>query len=55
MAAANINPKSTYAEDTFTCEERSLIARARRELRQGKYVTLAHLERDLLRKLPRRR
>ena len=51
----NIIPKLPYAEDTFSPEETALIARARREMREGEYITLAELERDLARKRPPRR
>jgi AbrB family looped-hinge helix DNA binding protein len=52
----NIIPKLPYADDTFSPAETALIARARREMREGKYLTLAELEQDLARKRsPRRR
>ena len=44
----NIIPKLPYAEDQFT-------PGARREINQGKFVTLAELEHDLARKPPSRR
>ena len=46
----NIVPKLPYADDTFTRAERAQIAKARREMREGKYVTLAQLEHELARK-----
>ena len=48
----NIVSKLPYADDTFTREEKALIAKARREMREGEYVTLAQLENDLARKRP---
>jgi AbrB family looped-hinge helix DNA binding protein len=42
-------------DDTLTTEESALIAKARREMREGKYVTLAQLEHDLAHKRPPRR
>jgi AbrB family looped-hinge helix DNA binding protein len=51
----NIIPKLPYADDTFSPEEMALIAKARREMREGKYITLAELEHDLARKRPARR
>ncbi|HEV2199422.1 MAG TPA: AbrB/MazE/SpoVT family DNA-binding domain-containing protein [Bryobacteraceae bacterium] len=51
----NIIPKLPYADDTFTPEETAQIIRARQEMREGKYVTLAELEHDLARKYPPRR
>jgi antitoxin component of MazEF toxin-antitoxin module len=43
-------------DDVLSPEESSLIARARREMREGKYVTLAQVEYDLAHKRsPRRR
>lgn len=51
----NIVPKLPYADDTFTPEETALIIKARREMREGKYVTLAELEHDLAHKRPSRR
>ena len=51
-----IKPKRLVdPDDTFTSEESALIAKARREMREGKYVTLAQLEHDLARKRPPRR
>jgi len=37
-------------DDILSPEESSLIAKARREMREGKYVTLAQVEYDLARK-----
>jgi AbrB family looped-hinge helix DNA binding protein len=51
----NIIPKSPYAKDTFTEEETAKITKARREMREGKFVTLAELENDLASKRPSRR
>jgi AbrB family looped-hinge helix DNA binding protein len=51
----NIIPKLPYADDTFSSEETALIARARREMREGKYLTLAELEHELAHKRPPRR
>ena len=51
----NIIPKLPYADDTFSPEETAMIATARREMREGKYLTLAELEHDLARKRPPRR
>jgi len=51
----NIVPKLPYADDTFTPEETALIIKARQEMREGKYVTLAELEHDLAHKRPSRR
>ena len=51
----NIIPKLPYAEDTFSPEETALITKARREMREGKYQTLAELEHDLAHKRPPRR
>jgi antitoxin component of MazEF toxin-antitoxin module len=43
-------------DDILSSEENSLIAKARREMREGKYVTLAQVEYDLAHKRsPRRR
>jgi AbrB family looped-hinge helix DNA binding protein len=51
----NIVPKLPYAEDTVTSEETAQILQARRQMREGKYVTLAHLEHELAHKRPPRR
>jgi AbrB family looped-hinge helix DNA binding protein len=51
----NIVPKLPYANDTFTAEEMSMIGTARKEMREGKSVTLDQLEHDLARKRPSRR
>jgi AbrB family looped-hinge helix DNA binding protein len=52
-----IKPKRVVdPDDLLTPEESALIAKARREMRAGKYVTLAQLEYDLAHKgSPRRR
>jgi AbrB family looped-hinge helix DNA binding protein len=50
----NIIPKLPYAKDTFTLEETAQIAKARREMREGKFVTLAQLEHDVAHKRPSR-
>ena len=50
----NIVPKLAYAADTFTREETAKILKARREMREGKYATLAELEHDLGHKHPPR-
>jgi hypothetical protein len=42
-------------DDVLTREESALISKARREMREGKYVTLAKLEHDLAHKRPSRR
>jgi AbrB family looped-hinge helix DNA binding protein len=51
----NIVPKLPYAEDTFTAEETAQILKARREMREGKYLSLADLEHELAHKRPSRR
>ena len=51
-----IKPKRVVdPDDVLTREESALIAKARREMRAGKYITLAQLEHDLARKRPPRR
>jgi AbrB family looped-hinge helix DNA binding protein len=51
-----IKPKRVDPDDILTPEESALIAKARREMRTGKYVTLAQLDYDLAHKRsPRRR
>jgi len=52
-----IKPKKAVdPDDILTPEESALIGKARREMRTGKYVTLAQLEYDLAHKRsPRRR
>jgi len=52
-----IKPKRAVdPDDILSPEESALIAKARREIRTGKYVTLARLEYDLAHKRsPRRR
>lgn len=42
-------------DDTLTPEERVMIERARKEMREGKYVSLAQLEHELARQRPSRR
>jgi antitoxin component of MazEF toxin-antitoxin module len=42
-------------DDILSPEESSLIAKARREMREGKYVALAQVEYDLAHKRPPRR
>lgn len=51
----NIVPKLPFAEDTFTPEETAQITEARKEMREGKYVSLTQLEHDLAHKRPSRR
>jgi len=51
-----IKPQRAVASDEIlTREESALITKARREMRQGEFVTLAQLEHDLARKRPSRR
>lgn len=52
----NIIPskQSSIADDTLTPEESALVKKAEREMRQGKYVTLAQLRHDLDRPRSRR-
>jgi bifunctional DNA-binding transcriptional regulator/antitoxin component of YhaV-PrlF toxin-antitoxin module len=51
-----IKPKRVVdPDDTLTREESALIAKARREMRKGKYITLAKLKHDLAHKRPPRR
>jgi hypothetical protein len=42
-------------DDVLTREESALVAKARREMREGKSVTLAELEHELAHKRPPRR
>jgi len=43
-----IKPRKTVdPEDVLTAAESALVKRAEREMRQGKYVTLAQLQHDL--------
>ena len=42
-------------DDVLTPEESALVKKAEREMRQGKFVTLAQLRHDLDRPHPRRR
>jgi len=39
-------------DDVLTAEEHAVISKARREMREGKYVTLAKLEHDLANQRP---
>ncbi|MGA2600572.1 MAG: AbrB/MazE/SpoVT family DNA-binding domain-containing protein [Bryobacteraceae bacterium] len=51
-----IKPKRVVdPDDVLTREESALISKARQEMREGKYVTLAQLEPELARKRPSRR
>lgn len=51
-----IRPKRMVdPDDVLTREESAIIARARREMREGKYVTLTQLDHELGRKRPPRR
>lgn len=50
-----IRPEPAPAEETFTAEDTAAIEMARREMRQGKYITLTELEHDLARSRPPRR
>jgi hypothetical protein len=50
----DVIPKLPYADDTFTPEETALIAKARREMRESRYLTLSELEHDLAHKRPPR-
>jgi AbrB family looped-hinge helix DNA binding protein len=51
-----IKPKRLVdPDDVLTREEGALVSKARREIRQGKYVSLAQLEHNLARKRPARR
>src|SRR5580658_2120489 len=51
-----IKPKRPVdPDDILTREESALVSTARREMREGKYVTLAKLEHDLGHKRPQRR
>ena len=51
-----IKPKRVVdPDDVLTPEESALVKKAEREIRQGKYVTLAQLRHDLDRPHPRRR
>ena len=50
-----IKPKKlTDPDDVLTPHERTLLKKAEREMKQGKYVTLAQLQHDLARKGSRR-
>jgi hypothetical protein len=42
------------SDDTLTPEEWELVKKAEREMRQGKFVTLAQLKHELARKRPSR-
>ena len=51
----NIIPRQpSAADDTLTSEESALVRKAEREMRAGKYVTLAQLRHDLDRPRSRR-
>ena len=51
-----IKPKRLVdPDDVLTREESLIVSKARREMREGKYVTLAKLEHDLAHKRPQRR
>jgi AbrB family looped-hinge helix DNA binding protein len=51
-----IKPKRLVdPDDVLTAEESALVSKARREMREGKFVTLAKLEHDLANKRPQRR
>jgi hypothetical protein len=51
-----IKPKRVMdPDDVLTPEESALVSKARREMREGKYVSLAQLEHDLARKRSARR
>jgi bifunctional DNA-binding transcriptional regulator/antitoxin component of YhaV-PrlF toxin-antitoxin module len=51
----SIIPDLPYADDTFTSKQTTQIAKARREMREGKHVSLAELEHALARKRPQKR
>jgi len=51
-----IQPKRLVdPDDTLTREEAAVVAWARQEMRQGKYVSLARIEHELARQHPPRR
>jgi len=51
-----IKPKRLVnPDDVLTREEGALVSKARREMREGKYVSLAQLEQNLARKRSARR
>jgi AbrB family looped-hinge helix DNA binding protein len=51
-----IKPKRLVdPDDVLTREESLIVSKARREMREGTYVTLAKLEHDLAHKRPQRR
>ena len=50
-----ISKRLVDPDDVLTREEGALVSKARREMREGKYVTLAKLEHDLAHKRPSRR
>jgi hypothetical protein len=51
-----IKPKRMMnPDDVLTREESALVSKARREMREGKYVSLAQLELELARKRSARR
>jgi AbrB family looped-hinge helix DNA binding protein len=51
-----IKPKKLVdPDDVLTREESALVSKARREMREGKYVSLTKLEHELAHKRPSRR
>ncbi len=51
-----IKPKRLVdPDDVLSREESALVSKARREMREGKYVSLTKLENDLAHKRPSRR
>ena len=50
----NIIPKLPLTNETFTTDEEAQILKARKEMREGKFVTLAQLENELANKRPSR-
>jgi hypothetical protein len=53
--AVLIKPKQPVDPDDILTRKDALVSKARREMREGKYVTLAKLEHDLAHKRPQRR
>lgn len=51
----SIIPDLPFASDAFSSEQASQIVRARREMREGKHISLAELELALARKRPQKR
>jgi AbrB family looped-hinge helix DNA binding protein len=43
----NIVPKHSEADDVLTPEESALVKKSEREMRRGKYLTLAQLRHDV--------